>query len=122
MSTVYLAKGPEGEHVAIKLLHAGLTRAGRFLAKVEEFRQVSAFCTAQVIETGTFGARPYVVSEYIDGPTLQEAVEEGGPLRGAALHRLAIGTMTALVAIHQAGIVHRELNPGNVLPRQRREP
>ncbi|MET8139783.1 protein kinase [Sphaerisporangium sp. NPDC005288] len=114
-STVYLAKGPDDEHVALKLLHAGLTGADRFLAKVEELRQVSAFCTAQVIETGLAGERPYVVSEYIDGPTLRRAVEQDGPLRGPALHRLAIGTMTALVAIHQAGIAHREFDPSSVL-------
>ncbi|MFF5209679.1 protein kinase [Streptosporangium sp. NPDC000396] len=113
--TVYLATGPGEERVAVKLVHAGLTGTERFLHKVEELRQVSAFCTAQVIETGLSGDRPYVVSEYIDGPTLREAVEDDGPLRGTALHRLAIGTMTALVAIHQAGVVHRDFNPGSVL-------
>ncbi|ACZ90117.1 serine/threonine protein kinase [Streptosporangium roseum] len=114
-STVYLGTGPEGEQVAVKLVHADLTGSERFLRKVEELRQVSAFCTAQVVETGLAGDRPYVVSEYIDGPTLRKAVEDDGPLRGAALYRLAIGTMTALVAIHQAGIVHRDFNPGSVL-------
>jgi serine/threonine protein kinase len=114
-STVYLAKDPQSDHVAIKLLHAGTHDPEDFLAKIEELRQVSAFCTAQVLETGQTGDRPYVVSEYIDGMTLQAAVDADGPLRGPALHRLAIGTMTALVAIHQAGVVHREFSPGNVL-------
>ncbi|MFC4532014.1 serine/threonine protein kinase [Sphaerisporangium dianthi] len=114
-STVYLAKRPGEEHVAVKLLHSDLAGADRFLAKVDELRQVSAFCTAQVIETGMAGDQPYVVSEYIDGPTLKQAVEVEGPLRGPALHRLAIGTMTALVAIHQAGIAHREFGPRSVL-------
>ncbi|MEO3811761.1 serine/threonine-protein kinase [Sphaerisporangium sp. B11E5] len=115
-SIVYLAKGPSSsDHVAIKLLHEDTHGAEGFLAKIEELRQVSAFCTAQVLETGQSGGRPYVVSEYIDGPTLQAAVETDGPLRGPALHRLAIGTMTALVAIHQAGVVHREFSPTSVL-------
>ncbi|GAA1276138.1 hypothetical protein GCM10009677_32170 [Sphaerisporangium rubeum] len=114
-STVYLAKSPQSEHVAIKLLHEDSRGGDDFLAKIEELRQVSAFCTAQVLETGQAGGRPYVVSEYIDGPTLQAAVEADGPLRGPALHRLAIGTMTALVAIHQAGVVHREFSPSSVL-------
>ncbi|MFC6079971.1 serine/threonine protein kinase [Sphaerisporangium aureirubrum] len=114
-STVYLAKGPQSDHVALKLLHADTHGTEGFLAKVEELRQVSAFCTAQVLETGQYGDRPYVVNEYIDGPTLQAAVDADGPLRGPALHRLAIGTMTALVAIHQVGIVHREFSPGSVL-------
>ncbi|GAA2895737.1 hypothetical protein GCM10010517_60560 [Streptosporangium fragile] len=113
--TVYLATAPGGEQVAVKLLHPDLTGAERFLRKVEELRRVSAFCTAQVLETGLMGDRPYVVSEYIDGPTLREAVESEGPLHGPALYRLAINTVTALVAIHQAGIVHRDLRPDSVL-------
>ncbi|WP_344982432.1 serine/threonine-protein kinase, partial [Streptosporangium fragile] len=68
-----------------------------------------------VIETGVDGQRPYIVSEYIDGPTLHEVVTTQGPHAGSALHRLAIGTVTALVAIHQAEIVHRDFKPSNVL-------
>ncbi|GII79884.1 hypothetical protein Sru01_48660 [Sphaerisporangium rufum] len=114
-SVVYLARDAGGEQVAVKHLRADVTETGRFLARVEELRQVSAFCTAQVLETGEAAGRPYIVSEYIDGPTLRAAVADDGPMRGAALHRLAIGTMTALVAIHQAGIAHLEFHPGNVL-------
>ncbi|MEU9884632.1 serine/threonine-protein kinase [Sphaerisporangium sp. NPDC051011] len=112
---VYLARGPQDEHVAVTLLHSGLTDPAAFLDKIEHQRRMSAFYTAQVIESGLAEDRPYIVSEYIDGPSLQKAVEDGGPLRGAALHRLAISTMTALVALHQAGIAHREFDPGNVL-------
>ncbi|GGK99915.1 hypothetical protein Sme01_37580 [Sphaerisporangium melleum] len=115
VSTVYLAQGPDEEQVAIKLLHEGLAGADRFLAKVNELQHVSAFCTAQVIETGMAGERPYVVSEYIAGPTLRQVVEQDGPLYGTALHRLAIGTMTALVAGHQAGLAHRAFGPRGVL-------
>ncbi|NRQ38896.1 serine/threonine protein kinase, partial [Nonomuraea sp. NN258] len=117
--TVYLATAPDGAQVALKLLRADLagdTEASeRFVREVAMARRVAPFCTAQVIETGLYGGRPYIVSEYIDGPTLADVVREQGPRSGAALHRLAIGTVTALVAIHQAGIVHRDFKPSNVV-------
>ncbi|WP_165495554.1 protein kinase domain-containing protein, partial [Actinomadura roseirufa] len=56
-----------------------------------------------------------MVSEYIDGPSLRSVVEEGGPLGGVELERLAVGTMTALAATHAANVVHRDFTPGNVL-------
>ncbi|WP_328815647.1 serine/threonine-protein kinase [Nonomuraea cypriaca] len=55
------------------------------------------------------------MSEYVDGPSLAQVLRDRGPLRGAELRRLAIGTLTALSAIHQAGVVHRDFKPGNVL-------
>ncbi|MEV0615923.1 protein kinase [Nonomuraea sp. NPDC050404] len=116
---VYLATGPGGTKAALKLLRADLAgdaeASERFVREVAMARRVAPFCTAQVIETGLYGGRPYIVSEYIDGPTLTDVVRGQGPRSGAALHRLAIGTVTALVAIHQAGIVHRDFKPSNVV-------
>ncbi|MET8008116.1 serine/threonine-protein kinase [Nonomuraea glycinis] len=117
--TVYLALAPGGHKVAVKLLRADLAgdheASVRFVREVELARRVAPFCTAQVVETGLFHDRPYIISEYIDGPTLTEVVRTQGPRSGTSLHRLAIGTVTALVAIHQAGIVHRDFKPSNVL-------
>ncbi|TMR06705.1 serine/threonine protein kinase, partial [Nonomuraea turkmeniaca] len=116
---VYLATAPDGVQVALKLLRADLAgnaeASERFVREVAMARRVAPFCTAQVIETGLFGGRPYIVSEYIDGPTLADVVRTQGPRSGTSLHRLAIGTITALVAIHQAGIVHRDFKPSNVV-------
>ncbi|WP_223167310.1 serine/threonine-protein kinase [Nonomuraea sp. SYSU D8015] len=116
---VYLATAPDGAKVALKLLRADLAgdaeASERFVREVAMARRVAPFCTAQVIETGLFGGRPYIVSEYIDGPTLADVVRTQGPRSGTSLHRLAIGTVTALVAIHQAGIVHRDFKPSNVV-------
>ncbi|WP_214326661.1 serine/threonine-protein kinase [Nonomuraea sediminis] len=117
--TVYLATAPDGAKVAVKLLRADLAgdheASERFVREVALARRVAPFCTAQVVETGLVDGRPYIVSEYIDGPTLAEVVRTQGPRSGASLHRLAIGTVTALVAIHQAGIVHRDFKPSNVV-------
>ncbi|MEV4288291.1 protein kinase [Nonomuraea bangladeshensis] len=117
--TVYKAVGGDGREVAVKLLHSHLigddaiTRG--FLREVEAARRVAAFCTAAVLDVGTADERPYIVSEYVAGDTLHQVVRSEGPRTGGTLDRLAISTLTALAAIHQAGIVHRDFKPGNVL-------
>ncbi|GAA2602509.1 serine/threonine-protein kinase [Actinomadura fulvescens] len=117
--TVYAGTGPDGERVAIKVLHSHLAldeRARtRFLGEVEAAKRVARFCTVQVLGSGVLGHRPYIVSEFVDGPSLHNAVAADGPRTGAALDRLAISTATALAAIHRAGIVHRDFKPANVL-------
>ncbi|MFI0404957.1 protein kinase [Actinomadura sp. 3N508] len=116
---VFLGVGDDGRQVAIKLLHADLTSdekaRARFLRELEVAKQVAPFCTAQVIDADVDGDRPYIVSEYVAGPSLNQQVLGQGPLDGAALDRLAVGTATALAAIHQAKIVHRDFKPHNVL-------
>lgn len=116
---VYLGAAASGELVAIKWLRPELAgdpaMVQRFLREVSAAQRVAPFCTAALIGTGVEQDRPYIVSEYVDGPSLQQVVRESGPISGASLHRLAIGTATALAAIHQAGIVHRDFKPANVL-------
>ncbi|HLU95433.1 MAG TPA: serine/threonine-protein kinase [Thermobifida alba] len=116
---VYLGSGPDGTRVAVKTLHAdALDLPGlraQLAEEVEMARRVARFCTAQVLAADLESDPPYVVSEYVEGRTLQAVVRQEGPLGGASLERLAVGTLTALAAIHQAGIVHRDFKPGNVL-------
>ncbi|WP_329079993.1 MULTISPECIES: serine/threonine protein kinase [unclassified Streptosporangium] len=115
--TVYLAESPAGARVAVKVLGkgGGEQTLARFHREIELARRVEAFCTAQVLEHGETGGMPYIVSEYVDGPSLAQVIDERGPLRGAELRRLAVGTVTALAAIHRAGVVHRDFKPANVL-------
>ncbi|MEV5412755.1 protein kinase [Thermopolyspora sp. NPDC052614] len=114
---VYLAAGRDGEHVALKVLRhvrdeedlAAFRREGEIL------RRVARFCTAPVLDSGTDGGVPYLVSEHVDGPSLSSVIAERGPMAGTALFRLAVGTLTALAAIHHAGVAHLDFKPGNVL-------
>lgn len=112
---VYLAEDPSGRQVAVKVLHDRGGSPEPFLKEIASARRVASFCTARVLEVGEDEGLPYVVTEFIDGPSLRLSVEENGPQSGSALYRLAIGTATALAAIHQAGVVHRDFKPGNVL-------
>ncbi|QXJ24768.1 protein kinase [Actinomadura graeca] len=113
---VYLGEGPSGERVAVKMLKTTDSAArARFAREMRAAQQVAAFCTAAVLDSSADGELPYVVSEFIDGPSLQQRVQEHGPLRGGELERLAVNTASALAAIHGAGIVHRDLKPANVL-------
>ncbi|MFC6884632.1 serine/threonine-protein kinase [Actinomadura yumaensis] len=116
---VFLGRSAGGEHVAIKLLHAQMASdpaaRARFTREVSAAQRVEPFCTARVLEADVQGDQPYVVSEFIDGPSLHDVVAHNGPLGAAELERLAIGTVTALAAIHEAGIVHRDFKPNNVM-------
>ncbi|MDL4818234.1 serine/threonine-protein kinase [Actinomadura opuntiae] len=119
MGTVYLAEGPGGERVAVKVINPELAGEGdalrRFRREVAAARRVRRYCTAPLIDADLDRRPPYLVTEYIDGPSLDRAVAERGPLAGSALEGLAVGVATALAGIHRAGIVHRDLKPANVL-------
>ncbi|WP_255430081.1 protein kinase [Streptomonospora sp. PA3] len=116
---VYLGTAPGGTEVAVKVLSAewaqdpGFRR--RFEREAQAAQRVASFCTAQVLDAAFDVAQPYIVSEYVAGPSLKEEVEAAGPRSGSELHRLAVATATALVAVHEAGIVHRDFKPANVL-------
>ncbi|WP_113704547.1 serine/threonine-protein kinase [Nonomuraea lactucae] len=114
---VYLAVAPTGVRVAVKVLHdlVDETARTRFAREVETARRVATFSTARVLDVSISGQHAYIVSEYVDGPSLEQLVRQHGPRDEDSLTRLALATAGALAAIHKAGIVHRDFKPSNVL-------
>lgn len=119
MGSVYLGRSAQGQIVAVKAIRRDLADdpgfRRRFRSEVDRARQVPAFCTAEVLDADPDHDPPYLVVEYVDGPSLSQVVESRGPLTEANLHGLAIAVATALTGIHGAGVIHRDLKPSNVL-------
>ncbi|MDP9861640.1 MULTISPECIES: serine/threonine-protein kinase [Streptosporangium] len=116
---VYDAYDEAGGRVAIKALHPGAAGNGqaraRLAKEVTAATRVASFCTARIVGADLEADRPYIVSEFVAGPSLRQAVEDSGPLGQDAVHRLAVAVATALAAVHAVGVVHRDLKPDNVL-------
>jgi serine/threonine protein kinase len=119
MGRVYLARSGTGRLVAVKVIRDALAEDDdfrrRFRGEVARAAQVPPFCTAEVLDADPDHDPPYLVVEYVDGPSLADVVELNGPLTPANLHGLAVGMAAALTAIHGAGVIHRDLKPSNVL-------
>ncbi|GAA3216329.1 serine/threonine-protein kinase [Actinocorallia longicatena] len=116
---VYLGRAAEGGLVTVKLLRGGSGASdrarARFVKEADAARKVAAPQTARILDARLTGERPYIVSEYVKGPTLQDMIAGEGPLAGAELKKVAVRTAAALAAIHRAGIVHRDFKPANVV-------
>jgi predicted Ser/Thr protein kinase len=119
MGVVYLGERQDGQQVAIKVIRpefsADPSYLERFRREAELARHVAKSCVAQVLDADFNGSQPYLVTEYVAGITLEEHVDQRGPLSHGNLEAVALGVAAALAAIHKAGLVHRDLKPSNVL-------
>jgi tetratricopeptide (TPR) repeat protein len=117
---VYLCRDTDGILVAVKTLHAEYAadpgiREG-FAHEVQAARRVrEERFTVPVIAADTDADVPWMAVPYVSAPSLQEFVQRFGPLDEPTVRRLGAGIATALTAIHEAGIVHLDLKPANVL-------
>jgi serine/threonine protein kinase len=119
MGVVHLARDPQGGLVAIKVLHPSTMESAnarrRLAREVETMRRIHSVFVAEVLDANVTGKFPYIVTRYVPGPTLEAMVSSRGPLSNSRLRKLVYDTAEALAAIHAAGVVHRNLEPANVI-------
>ncbi len=119
MGVVHLALDRHGRAVAIKVLRQHIAHdpdaRARLTREVKSLSRITSPRVAPIIDADVDGPTPYIVTRYVPGPSLDDYVAERGLLPPADLHRVASGLAEALDAIHSAGVVHRDVKPGNVL-------
>ncbi|QKW33446.1 serine/threonine protein kinase [Actinomadura sp. NAK00032] len=119
MGRVYLGRSRGGRPVAVKLVRPELADdagfRGRFAREVEAVRRVGGFYAAQVVDAAPDDDPPWLVTAYIPGPSLHQAVEAHGPLPAETVAVMGAGLAEGLSAIHACELVHRDLKPSNVI-------
>jgi hypothetical protein len=119
MGQVFLGVSRAGRKVAIKLISPQYASSPafreRFAREIDAARQVGGFHAAQVVDADPSAERPWMVTAYVEGPTLDEEVRRHGPLPAHRVRELGAQLAEGLAAIHAAGLVHRDLKPANVI-------
>jgi serine/threonine protein kinase len=119
MGAVFLAQDADGRKVAVKVVRPELARDAGFIARFQDevanAQRVASFCTAQVLDHGESDGHSYMVTEYIDGVSLRQYIDQNGELSPGMVQGVSVGVAAALVAIHSAGLIHRDLKPANVM-------
>ena len=119
MGQVFLGLSPGGRQVAVKVIHPGYASGKqfreRFAREIEAARRVGGYYTASVVDADPAADSPWMVTAFIPGPSLQQAVAEGGPFSLERVRQIGAGLAEGLAAIHARGLVHRDLKPSNVI-------
>ncbi|MFE7355081.1 serine/threonine-protein kinase [Streptomyces sp. NPDC057543] len=119
MGTVYLSHTRGGQAVALKLIRREFGDDPefrlRFEQEVQAARRVQGYHLVPVVDHDTSGQQPWLASVFVPGMALHSALDSYGPLPLPTVFRLVGCTAQALTAIHAAGVVHRDLKPGNIL-------
>lgn len=119
MGKVYFGQDSNGRRAAVKSLRPELSHdpqlAQRFVREAQAARSVTGKVVARVLDAQVEGGRPWIASEFLAGPNLEEAVDAHGPLDGQTVYVLAAALARALHDVHAAGLVHRDLKPANIV-------
>lgn len=119
MGVVYLARSAGGALAAVKVIRAEHAAdpgfRARFRREAEAAGRVTGPWVVPVTGTDPEAREPWLATAFVPGPSLGEAVEARGPLPVATVGALGARLAEALAAVHDAGLVHRDVKPGNVL-------
>ncbi|MFD7261404.1 PQQ-binding-like beta-propeller repeat protein [Streptomyces sp. NPDC059874] len=121
MGTVYLARSAGGRTVALKTVHARIATSAdttfrtRFRLESDAARIIGDRYGARVFGADPLGTTPWLATEYVLGPQLDEAVRLSGPLPEACVRALGADLARALTQLHRSDIVHRDLKPSNIM-------
>lgn len=119
MGRVYLGTSAGRIRAAVKVMHSQLARDAsfrkRFRREAELAKRVSGHFTARILDSGVDAEIPWLATEYISGPTLEQAVDERGQFAEDKVLLLASQLAKALRDIHSKDVIHRDLKPSNII-------
>ncbi|MGY5069206.1 protein kinase domain-containing protein [Streptomyces griseus] len=119
MGVVYLARSAGGTLVAVKVIRAEHAAdpgfRARFRREAEAAARITGPWVVPVLGADTEAHEPWLATAFVPGPSLAEVVGAGGALPEATVRALGSRLAAALVAVHEAGLIHRDVKPGNVL-------